>query len=257
MSRPPPSLKDACGGRFAFMPAVACEDDQLSPGAFRLYAAMCGHADQVGNCRFCLKTFAKKIRKSARTIQNWKLELESLGWIEELHEGDKAIGSFRVIRNPSERAPIRFKNLSKIADRAVRKTPHANRASHPRCEADFAHIKNKQDPPISPQEQSAAPSETDRNLGVAWQGNQGAAQPRAQIDPTVSVKTFSKKNLDREPDWNGWVQWLVSSRQVSTDKAWPWLMAEIERFQKEQDVSSEEAARILDQELKTKRRLLK
>ncbi len=62
-------LTDLCGGRFAFMPAAACEDSDLSNGAFRLYAIFCAKAKPKGTCEICLKSVAKMLGVSVRRLR--------------------------------------------------------------------------------------------------------------------------------------------------------------------------------------------
>ena len=92
-----------CGGRFAIVPAAACLDPDLGNGPHRLYVILCSHARPDGICKLSLKVLGRKLHLAARTIQAWKRSLEKQGWLEELHQGDKAIGTFRVIRDPAER----------------------------------------------------------------------------------------------------------------------------------------------------------
>lgn len=255
MSRPSISWKDVCGGRYGVSPAAPGVDPDLGNGPHRLYTIMCSHARPDGICKISLKRQASKLRVSVRTIQAWKRSLEEQGWLEELHEGDKAVGIFRVTRNPSKCKEVQIRNAPKIIDRAARKTPHAKRYSHTRCESDLAQNKSHQDPLVFPQEQNAVPSGTDRGVGTARQRNRWRALSVTPTAPSGSAMTFNNKNQNRSPDLAGWVGWLVSSRRVPDEEsAWRWLMTEPDRIAEEHSVSKEEAKRMLDQQLKIQRR---
>ena len=104
-------LTELCGGRFGIVPAAVSDSPDVQNGPFRLYAIMCARAKLDGTCKIGLKYIAKKRGVSARTIQKRKRELELQGWLQQLHQGDKEIGTFRVIRDPSERKHVRLSNV--------------------------------------------------------------------------------------------------------------------------------------------------
>jgi len=159
-------LTDLCGGRFAIVPAEAADDDSLSDGALRLYVKLCGHATPSGICELCVKAYATACGVTPRAVQKWKRELELAGRLVQLHDGDKAKGLYRIIRNPAERHSAMLENAPKLADRQRAKTPSgaqpsipANVGSHPRCERQFAHKQDlEHNPPLSPP--STKPAET-------------------------------------------------------------------------------------------------
>ena len=248
MSHP---LADLCGGRFAFMPAAACEDSDLPTGPFRLYAFMCGWAKPDGTCKICLKYIAKKLGVSARTIQKWKRELELQGWLQQLHQGDKAIGTFRVIRDPAERNPVRVSNAIEVGIRTAAKTPHAKNAAHPRCEESDAHNKIKSrtpcNPPAEPTAHRPSPALDPKE---ARQGNPVAAGPGSSPLP---FRRLNQKTTAREPDWNSWTRWLTATRRIDGEEARLWIMGEIDRLKKENDISSEEARWMLHRRLRNEK----
>ena len=56
------------------------------------------------------------------------------------------------------------------------------------------------------------------------------------------------------PDWNGWADWLQTNQGMAKDAAWSWLMATLERIERERGVDSTKAGAILDRELKLRRK---
>ena len=56
------------------------------------------------------------------------------------------------------------------------------------------------------------------------------------------------------PDWSGWAGWLQTNQGMTTDAAWSWLMATLERIETERGVDSTKACAILDLELKLRRK---
>lgn len=118
------SLTDMCGGRFAVLPAEAADDNELSDGAFRMFAKLCGHAKPNGISELNVKAYAARRGVTARTVQKWKRELELAGRLVQLHQGDKSNGLYRVTRNPAERHAAMIENRPKLAKRQQAKTPH-------------------------------------------------------------------------------------------------------------------------------------
>jgi len=237
------------------MSAKACEDPDLPDPAFRLYAVMCARADPAHICRFCLKAYAGRRNKSVRAVQESKKKLEELGWIEELHEGDKTYGTFRVIRHPDERGPVRIKNAVKIADRAARKTTYANRASHPRCESGCAQIKNKnQESYMAKTQESILVSETDSNIS-ARQATQKGERSVTETPSSKTVQPVNDTSRNLGIDWNGWAAWFASSRRIAFNDALYWIMTETDCIAEERGVNKAEAERILEQRLKAERRM--
>ncbi len=114
MTRRKRSLTDLCGGRFGIVPAAVSDSPDVQNGPFRLYVIMCARTKPNGTCELCLKYIARMLGVSVRTVQQWKRDLELLGWLQQLHVGDKAIGTFRVIRDPSERYHVRLTNAIKV-----------------------------------------------------------------------------------------------------------------------------------------------
>ncbi len=248
-----PSLADRCGGRFAFMPAAACEDSDLPDGPFRLYAIMCARAKLDGTCKICLKYIAKKRGVSARTIQKWKRELELQGWLQQLHQGDKAIGTFRVIRDPSERNHLRLSNAIKVGIRTAAKTPHANKSAHPRCEESDAHNKIESrtpcNPPAEPTAHRPSPALDPK------EARQGRAKPADPGSSPLPFRRLNQKTTAREPDWNSWARWLTATRRIDGEEARLWIMGEIDRLKEEKGLSSEEACWMLHRQLRREKEL--
>ncbi len=241
-------LADLCGGRFAFMPAAACEDSDLPNGPFRLYAIMCGRAKLNGTCELCLKYIAKKLGVSPRTVQTWKRDLELLGWLEQLHKGDKAIGKFRVIRNPSERNAVRLRNTIRVAIRSAAKTPRAKNAAHPRCEENCTDNKKGNRTPLDlPAEPAAEGSSPSLDRSQARQGNPVAAGSGSSPLP---FRKLNQKTTAREPDWNFWIRWLAATRPMNEEQASLWIMGEIDRLKEENGIDSEEAGWMLHRQLR-------
>ena len=254
MTRRKPSLADLCGGRFAFMPAAACEHPDLPHGPFRLYAIMCARAKLDGTCKIGLKYIAKKRGVSARTIQKWKRELELQGWLQQLHQGDKEIGTFRVIRDPSERKHVRLSNVIKVGIRSAAKTPHANKSAHPRCEESDALINKKGNRNLigAAAVPTAERSSPTQGLDHARQGNPVAAGPGSSPLP---FKKLNQKIPPKGPDWQSCIRWLAATRPMNKEKATLWIMGEIDRLKKENDISSEEAGWMLHRQLRREKEL--
>ncbi len=246
-------LADLCGGRFAFMPAAACEASDLSNGAFRLYAILCARANLTGTCEVSLKSIAAKAGVCPRTVQNWKRRLELEGWVEELHEGDKAIGMFRVIRNPAERKAVRLRNAIKVGIRSATKTPHAKKSSHPRCEGNFTHYKKEDRTPLDlPAELAAEGTSPTLDSKQARQGDT-AATGSGSIPP--APRQLKQKTPARQPNWQVWARWLAATRPMNEKEAWLWLMDEIGRLAEEHGISSEDAGWMLHRRLKREKEL--
>lgn len=72
--------------------------------------------------------------------------------------------------------------------------------------------------------------------------------------PNERMTPFGISSQDHEVDLSGWARWLVSSRRIQGEQAWLWLMAEIDRIAEEQGVDKKEAERLLDRQLKIRRR---
>ena len=248
MTRRKPSLTEICGGGFAFMPAAACKDSDLPNGPFRLYAFMCGWAKPNGTCKICLKYIAKKLGVSPRTVQQWKRELELLGWLEQLHQGDKAIGTFRVIRDPAERNSVRIANTVKVGIRSATKTPHAKKVAHPRCEENCTYNKIKNRNLIGatavPTAERSSPTQ---GLDHARQGKAKPADPGAK--PRTSGKLI-QKTPTKQPDWQSWARRIEATCPMNKEEAWRWLMGEIDRLKEEHGIDSEEAGWMLHRRLR-------
>ena len=242
------SLTEVCGGRFAFMPAAACEASGLSNGGFRLFAIMCGRAKPKGTCDLCLKYIAKMLGVSPRTVQMWKRDLELEGWVEQLHKGDKAIGTFRVIRDPSERNHVRLSNAIKVGIRSAAKTPHATRTSHPRCEENFTDNKNRDRTPLNPPAVTTA--EGSSPSVDPDQARQGKAKPANSGSNSLPLRKLNQRTTAKEPDWHYWARWLTATRPMNGEKAWLWIMGEIDRLKEEHGISSEEAGWMLNRRLR-------
>ena len=244
-------LSDLCGGRFAFIPAAACEASGLSNGGFRLFAIMCGRAKPNGTCELCLKYIAKKLGVSARTVQQWKRHLELEGWVEQLHQGDKAIGRFRVIRDPSKRNAVRLRNAITVGFRTAAKTPHAKKSSHPRCEENCTDNKKRDMTPLDlPAEPAAEGSSPSLDRGQARQGNPVAAGS-GSIRPTPGK--LNQKTAARQPDWHSWVRWLAATCPMNEKEAWLWIMDEIGRLAEEHAISPEDAGWMLHRRLRSEK----
>jgi hypothetical protein len=247
------SLTDLCGGRFGIVPAAVSDSPDIANGPFRLYAIFCGRAKPNGTCELCLKYVAKMLGVSVRTVQTWKRELELLGWLQQLHLGDKAIGTFRVIRDPAERNPVRVSNAIKVGIRSAAKTPNAKKSAHPRCEEYCAHNKNESRTPLNPPRGPEGDLEGHgENKKHARQGNRMVARSES-IPETPSEPNH--KTPAGQPDWQSWARWLAATRAMNEEEAWLWLMDEIDRLAEEHGVSSEEAGWMLHRRLKREKEL--
>ncbi len=246
------SLTDLCGGRFGIVPAAVSDSPDVQNGPFRLYAIMCARAKPNGTCELRLKHIAKMLGVSARTIQKWKRELELQGWLQQLHQGDKEIGTFRVIRDPAERNPVRVSNAIEVGIRTAAKTPHAKNAAHPRCEesdALYYKIKNRNliGAAAVPTAERSSPTQ---GLDHARQGNPVAAGPGSSPLP---FKKLNQKIPPKGPDWQSCIHWLAATRRMNVEKTTLWIMGEIDRLKKENDISSEEAGWMLHRRLRNEK----
>ena len=245
------SLTDLCGGRFGIVPAAVSDSPDVQNGPFRLYVVMCSRAKPNGTCELCLKSIAWMLGVSVRTVQTWKRELELLGWLQQLHVGDKAVGKYQIIRNQSERNQVRLSNAIKVGIRAAAKTPRAKKSAHPRCEGNFTHYKKEDRTPLElPAELAAEGSSPSVDPDQARQGNPVAAGS-GSIPPTPGK--LNQKTPARQPDWHYWAQWLAATRRMNAEAAWIWIMSEIDRLAAEHGISSEEAGWTLHRRLKGER----
>ncbi len=253
MTQRKPSLTDLCGGRFGIVQAAVSDSPDVQNGPFRLYAIMCALAKPNGTCEVCLKSIAKMLGVCVRTVQLWKRDLELLGWLQQLHQGDKAIGTFRVIRDPSERNPVRASNAIKVGIRSATKTPHAKKSSHPRCEGNFTQYKKEDRTPLDlPAEPAAEGTSPTLDSKQARQGDT-AATGSGSIPP--APRQLKQKTPARQPNWQPCARWLAATRPMTEKEAWLWLMDEIDRLAEEHGVSSEEAGWMLHRRLKREKEL--
>ena len=245
------ALTDLCGGRFGIVPAAVSDSSDIANGPFRLYAIMCARAKPNGTCELCLKYIAKMLGVSARTVQTWKRDLELLGWLQQLHVGDKAIGTFRVIRDPTERNPVRVSNAIKVGIRSAAKTPNAKNAAHPRCEENCTynkkHHKTPLDPPAEPAAEASRPN---LDPDQARQGDAPAAKSGSK--PRTSGKLI-QKTPTKQPDWLSWARWLTATRPMNEEETWLWLNGEIDRLKEEHGIDPEEAGWMLHRRLRSEK----
>ena len=245
------SLTELCGGRFGIVPAAVSDSPDVQNGPLRLYVIMCARAKPKGTCEIRLKYIAKMLGVSVRTVQAWKRELELLGWLQQLHQGDKAIGTFRVIRDPSERNHVRFSNAIKVGIRSAAKTPHATKTSHPRCEGNCTYNKKEGMTSLNlPAEPAAEGSSPALDPKQARQGN-AMATGFGSKPPTP--RKLNQKTPARQPDWQFWVRWIAATRPMNKEEACLWLMAEIGRLAEEHAISPEDAGWMLHHRLRSEK----
>ncbi len=242
------SLTDLCGGRFGIVPAAVSDSPDVQNGPLRLYVIMCARAKPKGTCELRLKSIAKMLGVSVRSVQTWKRELELLGWLQQLHRGDKAIGTFRVIRNPTDRNAVRLSNVIKVGIRSAAKTPHAKKSAHPRCEENCTDNKKRDmtslDLPAEPIADGSSPT---RGPDQARQGKAKPADPGSR--PRTSGKLI-QKTPTKQPDWNSWIRWLAATRPMNKEEASLWIMGEIDRLKEEHGIDPEEAGWMLHRRLR-------
>ena len=165
--------------------------------------------------------------------------------------GDKAIGTFRVIRNPTDRNGVRLSNVIKVGIRSAAKTPHATKTSHPRCEENRTDNKKGDMTPLSlPAEPIADGSSPTRGPDQARQGKAKPADPGSR--PRTSGKLI-QKTPTKQPDWNSWIRWLAATRPLNKEEASLWIMGEIDRLKEEHGIDTEEAGWMLHRRLKGER----
>lgn len=242
------SITQLCGGgRAAIVPAQDARDGEVSDGALRLYTAMCGHAKANGELHISLKRYAKQIGKNIRTIQRYKKELEELGWLEQLHEGDKAIGHFRVIRDPAARRKIQLANIPKLKARQRRKTPHATRMSQARCDTDDAQNMSREHDPL------LSPDRSDQSQTLKSLARKQTNQLTKELGAIRSIKANSSRatesqssRLAKDRRNSGyWPKWIERSCQV--ENGWQWFIETSGEIGLELGIQGPEADRILEQ----------
>ena len=98
--------------------------------------------------------------------------------------------------------------------------------------------------------------DTEKPTNHARQGDRGGGNSRAQGHFVLPIEGANQpqRNQPRAPDWNGWAGWLQTDQGMAKDAAWSWLMATLERIERERGVDSTEAGAILDRELKRQRK---
>ena len=245
------SLTDLCGGRFGIVPAAVSDSPDVQNGPLRLYVIMCARAKPKGTCELRLKSIANMLRVSVRTVQQWKRDLELLGWLQQLHVGDKAIGTYQVIRDPSERNHVRLSNAIKVGIRSAAKTPHATKTSHPRCEENCTDNKKEDMTPLDhPAEPAAEGSSPSVDPDQARQGDAAAAGSRSI--PLTPGK-LNQRTAAKQPDWRSWVRWLAATCPMNEKEAWLWIMGEIDRLAEEHGIDPEDAGWMLHRRLRSEK----
>ena len=235
------SITDICGGRrAAIVPARDARDPQVPDGAFRLYVDMCGAAKPDGKRQMCLKSYARAIKKDVRTVQRHKSDLEEIGWIEQTSVGDKAIASFRVIRDPRERPKAQAANFPKIQERKRRKTPPATNASQTRCDTDVAqYMSHKHDPLLSPNGE-AAPLQTQSKKLRDKQPRNSSFNPGG----SDSADDYAAGSQARDQRWGYWVEWLQDTYGI--ENGWLWVAEKGEEIKIKAGVNTKDADKILE-----------
>ena len=90
--------------------------------------------------------------------------------------------------------------------------------------------------------------------GVRGGGNSGAQEHLKWGPHALKGRNQLPRNQPSAPDWNGWAAWLQSDQRMTKEAAWSWLMATLERIETERGVDSTEAGKVLDRELKRRRK---
>lgn len=255
-------IAELCGGRAAVVPAQAADDGDLSDGAFRLFAVLCGRADRRDLCELVVKAYAAARGVTPRAVQKWKAELEAGGWLVQVHKGDKARGKYRVVRAPAERAKAMISNATSLAKRRKAKTTRrvqptvpANTGSHPRCELRFAQ-ENTDKITLNPCDAPASPplNAQKRRLGQAnnqeaRQGEPGQehlAWPPHSLPGGREPPPRAGHQTNQAPDWRGWAGWLRDRWRMAESEAWRYIMDQIDAIKTARAVSVDEAERLFD-----------
>lgn len=250
-----------CGGRAAILPADVAEAQDLSDGAYRLFATLCGRADRRDQAELVVKAYADKRRKTPRAVQKWRAELEAAGLIVQLHEGDKIKGRYRIVRRPEDRRAAALENIKTLAGRRHAKTTQraqlgipANLSSHPRCEPQFAHSNTcKITPPLSLTLSPQAGPEAEKPKR-ARQGKRAGGKSTHQghlhwpPHPLPGGKTEPPEVLD----WNGWAG--VIHRNHNSKNPMADLTSWHEQISAALDLDGDQAGRILHEALQVSRR---
>tara|TARA_R110002110_G_scaffold85816_4_gene223680 strand:+ start:5760 stop:6170 length:411 start_codon:yes stop_codon:yes gene_type:complete len=92
-NRKPTKATDGTG-RFSRLPAAAVYDQNLSPQALRVLAALAVHADTQGFCYPSQSTLAKRLGKTRQTIQYHLKLLRDAGYVD-IIPNKKSSGAWR------------------------------------------------------------------------------------------------------------------------------------------------------------------
>ena len=119
-----------------------------------------------------------------------------------------------------------------------------------------AYIRDPAKPRARDGEIGVAPCDSEKSTNHARQGDRGGGKSRAQGHFMLPIEGANQpqRNQPRAPDWNGWAAWLQRDQGMAKDAAWSWLMATLERIERERGVDSTEAGAILDRQLKRQRK---
>ncbi len=91
----------------------------------------------------------------------------------------------------------------------------------------------------------------------ARQGDRGGGSGRAQGHMLLPLRGGYQKptTKQREPDWKGWAAWIERVDNLTRERAWTWIAAEIDKIKAAHAIGDAEAGAILDRQLKKRRKL--
>jgi len=203
-------LVEVCGGRFAIIPAARGDLDELSDGAHRFYAELCGRIGKTsGEAEICLRKYATVLGVHRRTVQRRRLELERFGCIEQVGGDDNSKQTFIVHRDPADRAAARLRNEAVIDRRRERKRTHRSRQrsfdfdatlmSHPRCDTDVAHKQEILQDPLSSPIHEPASGEAEEQQAARQSDGAGGEAIAPEVTPAQAAQVaWQPINADAE-----------------------------------------------------------
>jgi len=136
---------------FGIVPQNVMRDKTLTVQERWLYALLCTHADKNGYCRRSLKAIAGEAGVLRRTVQKWRLGLETRGLVCKLN-GVGKMGVYQVIRHKNRRGAAQMKNVTTVTERKIKFSVYGKKGAVVRAEKRKGKVKpvsTETPPPVS------------------------------------------------------------------------------------------------------------
>ena len=285
--RRPPLGAETGGGmsvQFAAIPIRALTDTRLGGPDFRLLGTIARYDRFRRNGTGCYVN-ARKLAQEARIhykhLGRQTQRLEAFGYITiDASEADKRRKIYSVIYDETEKVTCAGDNLDAVPSRANTAPPlnekvttggddRPEKVTKPNSQAvdpqaksapkrlSEAYLRDPAKPRARDGENGVAACDTEKPTNHARQGDRGGGNSRAQGHFMLPPKGgYQKPTAQRRaPDWKGWAAWIERANGLTSEQAWNWLSAEIDRIAAERGVGITEAGAILDRELKRRRKV--